>query len=78
MNVAAHLAAQARAGEILVTTEAAGAAGLESTGLERRSLSLKGHPPELDGPLGPWVLPRALTQLLVPGTSQPAYRFLPG
>lgn len=44
VNVAAHLAAQAGAGEILVTTEAAAAAGLESTGLERRSLSLKGHP----------------------------------
>jgi adenylate cyclase len=41
INVAAHLAAQAKAGEILVT-EAVGAA-LETSGLERRHLSLKGH-----------------------------------
>ena len=44
INVAAHLAAQARAGEILIT-EAVGAS-LETEGLERRHLSLKGH--ELD------------------------------
>ena len=44
INVAAHLAAQARAGEILIT-EAVGAS-LETSGLERRHLSLKGH--ELD------------------------------
>ncbi len=43
VNVAAHLAAQAGAGEILVTAEAAGPAGLDEAGLERRSLSLKGH-----------------------------------
>jgi adenylate cyclase len=44
INVTAHLAAQAAAGEILVT-EAVGAS-LETGGLERRHLSLKGH--ELD------------------------------
>jgi adenylate cyclase len=44
INVAAHLAADARAGEILIT-EAVGAS-LETEGLERRHLSLKGH--ELD------------------------------
>ncbi|HZB79291.1 MAG TPA: adenylate/guanylate cyclase domain-containing protein [Actinomycetota bacterium] len=44
INVAAHLATQAHAGEILVT-EAVGAS-LETSGLERRHLSLKGH--ELD------------------------------
>jgi adenylate cyclase len=41
INVAAHLAAQARAGEILIT-DAVGAS-LETAGLERRHLSLKGH-----------------------------------
>ncbi len=44
INLAAHLAAQAKAGEILIT-EAVGAS-LETSGLERRHLSLKGH--ELD------------------------------
>jgi len=44
INIAAHLAADARAGEILIT-EAVGAS-LETSGLERRHLSLKGH--ELD------------------------------
>ena len=44
INLAAHLAAQAKAGEILFTD--AVAASLETSGLERRRLSLKGH--ELD------------------------------
>jgi adenylate cyclase len=43
VNVTAHLAAQAAIGEVLVTTDAAAAAGLDVGGLERRSLSLKGH-----------------------------------
>jgi adenylate cyclase len=43
-NVAAHLAAQAKPGEILVTDGVA--AFLETDGPERRSLSLKGHPVE--------------------------------
>ena len=41
MNTTARLASAAQAGEILVTTAAAAAAGLDST-LERRSLELKG------------------------------------
>ena len=41
VNVAARLAAQAVAGQILVSTEAAAKAGLDST-LPRRSLQLKG------------------------------------
>ena len=44
MNVAAHLAAQAAAGEILLTLPAAGGASLTDAGLERRHVSLKGHP----------------------------------
>jgi adenylate cyclase len=46
VNVTAHLAAQAAIGEVLVTTNAARAARLDADGLERRSLSLKGHPVE--------------------------------
>jgi adenylate cyclase len=41
VNTTARLASEARAGEILVTTDAAAAAGLDS-GLERRPLELKG------------------------------------
>jgi adenylate cyclase len=44
MNVTAHLASQASAGEILVTERAAGKAGIETGALEHRHLSLKGHP----------------------------------
>jgi adenylate cyclase len=44
INVASHLAAEAGPGEILITD--AVAASLETSGLERRHLSLKGH--ELD------------------------------
>jgi adenylate cyclase len=43
INVAAHVAAQAAPGEILVTETSAVAAGLATNGLERRHLSLKGH-----------------------------------
>ena len=42
VNVAARLASVAGAGEILVTAEAAGAAHMDATGLERRGLALKG------------------------------------
>jgi adenylate cyclase len=42
VNTAARLASAAGAGEILVSREAADAAGLESAGLEHRSLELKG------------------------------------
>jgi adenylate cyclase len=45
MNVCAHLAAQAGVGEVLVTEATAEAAGV-GDGLERRQLSLKGHPLE--------------------------------
>jgi len=41
VNVAARLASEARAGEILISTDAAAAAGLDPV-LERRSLELKG------------------------------------
>ena len=44
VNIAAHLASQAAVGEILVTDQAATAASLSDPGLERRHLSLKGHP----------------------------------
>jgi adenylate cyclase len=43
VNIAAHLASQAAIGEVLVTDEAAAAAGLSGAGLEWRHLSLKGH-----------------------------------
>jgi adenylate cyclase len=42
VNVAARLATAAGAGEILVTTDAADAARLDTAGLEQRDLTLKG------------------------------------
>jgi adenylate cyclase len=42
VNVTARLASAAGAGEILVTEDAANAAGLDLVGLERRDLELKG------------------------------------
>ena len=42
VNVAARLASRAQAGEILVSTDAAAAAELDLTDLERRTLELKG------------------------------------
>jgi len=44
VNIAAHLASQAAAGEILVTDATARAAAMTHDGLERRHVSLKGHP----------------------------------
>jgi adenylate cyclase len=44
MNVAAHLTSQAAAGEILITGPTAAGASLDTDALERRHLSLKGHP----------------------------------
>ena len=44
VNIAAHLASQADAGEILVTDASAEAAGMTHDDLERRHVSLKGHP----------------------------------
>jgi class 3 adenylate cyclase len=46
MNLTAHLASQAATGEVLVTDAAASGADLSTVGLERRHLSLKGHPAE--------------------------------
>jgi adenylate cyclase len=43
-NIAAHLAAQAKVGEILVTEAAQEKASIGDEALERRHLSLKGHP----------------------------------
>jgi adenylate cyclase len=42
VNTASRLASAASTGEVLVSTQAAAAAGLETAGLERRSLDLKG------------------------------------
>ena len=44
VNVAAHLAAQAGVGEILLSDAAAQMVGMTDQGLEQRHLSLKGHP----------------------------------
>jgi adenylate cyclase len=44
VNIAAHLASQAAIGEVLVTDETAEAAAIPRDGLERRHVSLKGHP----------------------------------
>jgi adenylate cyclase len=43
VNVTARLASAAAPGEVLVTVDAAGAAGLDISGLERRILDLKGR-----------------------------------
>jgi adenylate cyclase len=51
VNTAARLTRLARAGEILISADAASAAGLETTGLERRTLELRGR----DKSLGAWV-----------------------
>jgi adenylate cyclase len=48
VNIAARLASAAGPGEILVTTAAAGAAGLDSAELERRTLELKGKQEAVD------------------------------
>jgi hypothetical protein len=42
---------QAGAGEVLISAEAATAAGLETTGLERRTLELRGREQTVDA----WV-----------------------
>jgi adenylate cyclase len=44
MNITAHLASNAAIGEILVTQDVLGSAGRSAAALERRELSLKGHP----------------------------------
>jgi adenylate cyclase len=51
VNTAARLTDLAGTGEILISTEAAGAGGLQTTGLERRTLELRGRQQSLDA----WV-----------------------
>ncbi len=48
VNACARLASMAGAGEVLVSDASARAAGLDATGLERRSLALKGRTEPLD------------------------------
>jgi adenylate cyclase len=51
VNTAARLTGLARAGEILISAEAATAGELETTGLERRTLELRGREQSVDA----WV-----------------------
>ena len=51
MNTVSRLTGLAAAGEILITSEAATAGGLETTGLERRRLELRGRDQSVDA----WV-----------------------
>jgi adenylate cyclase len=51
VNTAARLTGLAGTGEILISTEAATAGGLETTGLERRTLELRGREQSVDA----WV-----------------------
>ena len=51
VNTAARLTGLAAAGEILISAEAAAAGGLETTGLERRTLELRGR----DERVAAWV-----------------------
>jgi class 3 adenylate cyclase len=44
MNIAAHLASQAAAGEILITQQVVEHTTLADADLERRHVSLKGYP----------------------------------
>jgi adenylate cyclase len=55
VNTASRLTSLAGAGEILVSAEAATAGGLETTGLERRTLAVRGRTQTVDA----WVLPDA-------------------
>jgi adenylate cyclase len=48
VNAAARLASMAAAGEILVSSEAATAAGLDPASLETRTLDLRGRSEEVD------------------------------
>jgi adenylate cyclase len=51
VNTAARLTGLAQAGEVLISAEAASAAGFETTGLERRTLELRGREQSVDA----WV-----------------------
>jgi class 3 adenylate cyclase len=57
VNTAARLTSLAEAGEILVSAEGATAGGLETTGLERRTLELRGREQNVDA----WVARAART-----------------
>jgi adenylate cyclase len=51
VNIAARLASVAGAGELLVSSAAASATGLDTAALERRALDLRGHAEKVDA----WV-----------------------
>jgi adenylate cyclase len=51
VNIAARLTGLAEAGEVLISAEAATSGGLETTGLERRRLELRGRDQSVDA----WV-----------------------
>jgi adenylate cyclase len=57
VNTAARLTSLAEAGEILVSAGAATAGGLETTGLERQTLELRGREQSVDA----WVARAART-----------------
>jgi adenylate cyclase len=56
VNAASRLSGLAGAGEILISADCAAAAGLDTSGLEHRSLELRGR----DGQLDAWVSRAAL------------------
>ena len=51
VNTASRLTSLAGAGEVLISAETAGAGGLETAGLERRTLELRGREQTIDA----WV-----------------------
>jgi adenylate cyclase len=53
VNAAARLSGLARAGEVLISSECAAAAGYDTSGLERRTLELRGRGQSIDA----WVAP---------------------
>jgi adenylate cyclase len=57
VNTAAHLCKAAATGEVLVSEEAAAAAGIDTSGLEHRLLELRGR----EQAVGAWVQPLAVT-----------------
>jgi adenylate cyclase len=65
VNIAARLASVAGAGELLVSSAAASAAGLDTAALERRALDLRGHAEKVDA----WVAAARNTPL--PSTTRP-------
>jgi adenylate cyclase len=61
VNIAARLTSNAGAGEILVSASAARAAGLDTSGLERRTLELRGREQTVDAWVQPAMSPAATT-----------------